>query len=176
MALINSTNEALAIMQIQRILRDLELLDNEYSSVPISGVYENETREAVSDFQGKYGIEQTGIVDYETWKLLHSIHESTRLERMGVRKVRLVPKNEEFFIFPRDRNDILYVIQYMLSQVSPNYDEFGSIEFTGVYDEPTELAIRAFQRKNLLDDTGVIDAMTLERLFDEYESIILEKS
>ena len=33
MAYFNITNDAYAIMQIQRILRDLELLENEYSSV-----------------------------------------------------------------------------------------------------------------------------------------------
>lgn len=176
MALINSTNEALAIMQIQRILRDIELLDNEYSSVPISGVYENETRDAVIDFQGKYGLEQTGVVDYETWQALHLIHDTSKIERQGVRRVRLIPKNEEFFIIPGEKNDIVYVIQYMLSQISQHYDDFGVIDFTGVYDEPTENAIRVFQRKNLLDDSGIINGTVLERLFDEYESALLERS
>ena len=67
MTYFNITSDAYAIMQIQRILRDLELLDNEYSSVPISGVYDGETREAVAEFQAKYELEPTGIVDYETW-------------------------------------------------------------------------------------------------------------
>ncbi len=175
MAFIDLTDESIAIMQIQRILRDLELLENEFSSVPISGVYENETRDAVAEFQSKYGLETTGIVDYETWELLHNVYNSTRIERNGIRKVQLVPSRGEFAIFPNQREDIIYVIQYMLSQISVHYDEFGEIAFTGIYDEQTQNAIRAFQQKNLLENNGIIDAPTLEAIFEEYESVILER-
>ena len=175
MAFLDSTNEALAIIQIQRILRDLELLENEYSSVPISGVYENETKDAVMEFQSKYGLEVNGIVDYETWSLMHLIHHNSRYERIGVRRVQLIPSSKDFEILPGDKNDILYVIQYMLSQISTKYDDFGEIDFTGVYDEATENAIRSFRRKNLFNDTGVIDSAILEALFEEYEGIILER-
>lgn len=175
MAFLDSTNEALAIIQIQRILRDLELLENEYSSVPVSGVFEDETRQALMEFQSRYSLEANGIVDYETWSLLHLIHHQTRFERLGVRRVQLIPKSRDVEILPGDKNDIIYVIQYMLSQISTKHDEFGEISFTGVYDEITENAVREFKRKNLFDDTGVIDSATLEALFEEYESVILER-
>ena len=176
MAFIDLTNEAVAIMQIQRILRELELFELEYSAVPLSGVYEDETREAVVDFQLKYNIEPTGIVDYETWVTLHNVYNSSNLERNGVRKVALVPPRAEFRIFPNQQNDIIYVIQYMLTQISTHYDSFESIEYTGMYDNNTQNAIREFQRKNLLDSSGIIDPSTLEALFEEYESVILERS
>lgn len=176
MTYFDSTDERLAIMQIQRILRDLELLDNEYSSVPISGAFESETRDAVVDFQSKYGLKPTGIVDYETWSLMHLLHHSSRFERHGVRRVQIIPDSPSFVILPGQKDDIVYVIQYMLSQISIHYDDFGVIEFTGIYDEATENAIKAFQRKNLLDENGVIDGATLESLFREYESVIMERS
>lgn len=176
MAFLNSLDQEIAIMQIQRILRDLELLDNEFSSVPISGVFDNETRDSVREFQSKYGIEVTGVVDYETWSAMHKIHHSSRFERRAPRRVRLIPEKGEFAIIPGQRDDIVYVIQYMLSSISPHYDSFGELEYTGVYDSKTENAIREFQTKNLIDDTGIIDGATLEALFEEYESVILEKS
>ena len=40
-----------------------------------------------------------------------------------------------------------------------------------VYDESTQNAIKIFQRKNLLNDTGIIDANTFNRLADAYEEI-----
>ena len=175
MTYFDSTDERFAIMQIQRILRDLELLDNEYSSVPISGVFENETRDAVIDFQSKYDLEPTGAVDYETWSLMHLVHHDSRFERHGVRRVQMIPNTPGFSITPGQVDDIIYVIQYMLSQVSVHYDDFDEIEFTGIYDEPTQNAILSFQRKNLLDDSGIIDAPTLEALFDEYEAVIMER-
>jgi peptidoglycan hydrolase-like protein with peptidoglycan-binding domain len=175
MAYIDLTDESIAIMQIQRILRDLELLDIEFSSVPISGVYENETRDAVAEFQAKYGLEATGVVDFETWELLHKVYNATRFERNGIRKVQLVPKSTDFAIYPNQRDDIVYVIQYMLSQISIHYDGFDEIAYTGVYDAKTQSAIKEFQRKNLIDSNGIIDGAVLELLFDEYESVILER-
>ena len=176
MAYFNITNDAYAIMQIQRILRDLELLENEYSSVPISGVYDDETRGAVVAFQSKYDLQPTGIVDYDTWQLLHSVHKATEFERRGPRMVRLVPDRGGFAIYPDQIDDIIYVIQYMLSTISIHYDDFGTLAYTGIYDENTQNAIKSFQRKNLLDANGIIDGPTLEALFDEYEGTILERS
>jgi peptidoglycan hydrolase-like protein with peptidoglycan-binding domain len=176
MTYFNITSDAYAIMQIQRILRDLELLDNEYSSVPISGAYDSETREAVAEFQSKYELEPTGIVDYDTWSLLHFVHKSSEFERRGPRRVQLVPNKGGFAIYPDQIDDIIYVIQYMLSTVSVHYDDFGELTFTGIYDESTQDAIKAFQRKNLLEPNGIIDGATLEALFDEYEGTILERS
>lgn len=175
MTYFNITSDAYAIMQIQRILRDLELLDNEYSSVPISGVYDDETREAVAEFQSKYELEPTGIVDYDTWTLLHFIHKSSEFDRRGPRKVQLVPDRGGFAIYPDQIDDIIYVIQYMLSTISVHYDDFGELAFTGIYDENTQNAIKSFQRKNLLNANGIIDGPTLEALFDEYEGVILER-
>ena len=176
MTYFNITSDAYAIMQIQRILRDLELLDNEYSSVPISGAYDSETREAVAEFQSKYELEPTGIVDYDTWSLLHFVHKSSEFERRGPRRVQLVPNKGGFAIYPDQIDDIIYVIQYMLSTVSVHYDDFGELAFTGIYDESTQDAIKTFQRKNLLEPNGIIDGTTLEALFDEYEGTILERS
>ena len=175
MSYIDSTDKFMATMQIQRMLRDIELLENEFSRVPISGIYENETREAVREFQSKYGLEVTGVVDFDTWDTLNSIHDKTRFERRGVRKVQLVPSNTDFAIFPNEINDLVFVIQYMLLTISPNHDELENQKFTGVYDAQTVDAIRSFQRKNLLDDNGIIDGATLEALFDEYESALMQR-
>ena len=173
MAFINSTSEELAIIQIQRILRELELLEGDYSAVPLSGVYENETRESVAEFQARYGLEATGIVDYETWELLHRVRDRLKGELGEIRRVQLIPSKREFLIYPGQRNDILYVIQYMLSQISTQDSSLEAVSYTGVYDKETEDAIRAFQRKRLIDANGIIDAQTLEALFDEYEAIIM---
>ena len=60
----------------------------------------------------------------------------------------------------------------MLTQISSLYDELEAVEITGLYDEETQDAIRIFKRKNLIDDTPIIDAATLNLLFDEYEYVI----
>lgn len=176
MAFLNSTDEALAIVQIQRILRDLELFDNDFSAVPVSGVFESETRAAVAEFQAKYGLDVTGSVDYETWELMHAVHRRALSERRAPRRVRLFPDSENPYVIPNQQDDIIYIIQYMLNAISTKHDDLQEVGLTGIYDSKTEEAVRIFQRKNLLDDNGIIDTPTLEALFEEYESVILEKS
>ena len=58
----------------------------------------------------------------------------------------------------------------MLETISRDYEGI-IVELNGIYDKDTQDAIRLFKRKNLLDDTGVIDATTFNRLADEYERI-----
>ena len=73
---------------------------------------------------------------------------------------------------PDTENSIIYVLQHMLNEISVNDERGGALEMTGIYDKATQDAVYAFKRRNLLDDTSVIDVATLNRLFDEYEIII----
>jgi len=55
--------------------------------------------------------------------------------------------------------------------VGQEYDSIGNIEFSGIYDENTQNAIKEFQRINLLEGNGIIDPSTFNRLAAEYERI-----
>ena len=77
---------------------------------------------------------------------------------------------ENYQIQPFAKDNAIYVIQHMLETISRDYEGI-IVELNGIYDKDTQDAIRLFKRKNLLDDTGVIDATTFNRLADEYERI-----
>jgi peptidoglycan hydrolase-like protein with peptidoglycan-binding domain len=160
------------VAYIQRLLRDLDFFGNGSSPYVINGIYTDETKNAVREFQEAYELEPTGLVDYDTWELLNYIHRTELENQMGARPVMLVPSSRPFLIEPYAVDDIMYVIQYMLNQVSTVYDELGEISLTGVFDDETQNAIRIFKRKNLLDDEPIIDAKALNALFTEYEAII----
>ena len=171
MAFFNALDERNFIVQIQRILRDLNFIENQNGMVGIDGIYDNGTREAVKDFQKKYGIEPTGIVDSATWALLHTVWELKQESESLARAVYILPRFEGYEILPYARDNVLYIIQHMLEVISTDYEELEGIELNGVYDTKTQNAIKIFQRKNLLDDTGIIDATTFNRLADAYEQV-----
>jgi peptidoglycan hydrolase-like protein with peptidoglycan-binding domain len=54
------------VRSLQTMLRVLAEDDNELSSLVPDGIYGNQTRQAVSTFQRKYGIPMTGVVNEET--------------------------------------------------------------------------------------------------------------
>lgn len=171
MALFNALDERNFIVQIQRILRDLSFLDAGNGMIGIDGIYDDGTREAVRIFQEKYGIEPTGIVDSTTWTLLHTVWELKQESAALARAVYILPRFEGYEILPFAKDNVLYVIQHMLEVISTDYEELEGIELNGIYDIKTQNAIKEFQRKNLLDDTGIIDAVTFNRLADAYEQI-----
>ncbi len=171
MALFNSLGEKNFIVQIQRILRDLNFYQTKNGRVGIDGIYDEGTKDAVRQFQNKYGLEPTGIVDSETWTLLHTVWELRAENEALARAVYILPRFEGYKIMPFAKDNVLYIIQQMLEVISTDYDDFEDIELNGIYDLKTQNAIKKFQRKNLLDDTGIIDAITFNRLADAYESV-----
>ena len=91
------------------------------------------------------------------------------------RAVSIFPRYSGYEINEGSKDAVLYVIQYMLSEISLNDESMGKIEMTGVYDSATVNAVRRFKRRNLMDDTSLLDVMTLNRIFDEYEAIISDR-
>ncbi len=171
MALFNALEEKNFIVQIQRILRDLSFMNFNNGMIGIDGIYDDATRNAVREFQKRYGIKETGIVDSETWSLLHTIWEIRQEGNALARAVYVLPRFEGYEIMPGAVDNVLYIIQHMLETISRDYTELEGIVLNGVYDENTQNAIKIFQRKNMLDDTGIIDATTFNRLADAYEEI-----
>ena len=160
-----------AILQIQRILRDLSFFNSQKAPIRLSGIYDDDTRYAVLEFQEKYGLEPTGTVDAETWALLHSVDKARRDSEALARAVYILPRSPEYTIYPGMRDNVVFVIQHMLDVISQEYNELEGVVLNGIYDEMTEEAVKAFQRMNLLDSNGIIDPLTFNRLADEYERI-----
>ena len=160
-----------AILQIQRILRDLDYLDSDLARIRLSGNYDEETRQSVRDIQEKYGLPITGIVDHTTWQVLQAVDKASKEAQALARAVYLLPRDPEYTINPGLRDDVVYIIQHMLNVIGQEYDNFSPLEFSGVYDEQTQNAVKEFQRKSLLESSGVLDPNTFNRLADEYERI-----
>ena len=171
MVFFSSLDDKNFVAQIQRILRDLSFIDGGVGSLGVDGIYDDATRGEVMKFQDKYGVSPTGVVDYETWELLNKIWEIRQSNEARARAVYILPRFQKYEITPFARDNALYVIQHMLETISRDYSEIEGIELNGIYDEKTQNAIRYFKRKNLLDDTAIIDAITFNRLADEYERV-----
>ena len=160
------------ILQLQRMLRDINFLEYDDASVGLSGIYDSRTQYAVMEFQKENNIPPTGVVDYDTWQSINASHIKYVEDNSVPRAVSIFPKYSGYEIIPDKEDGILYVLQYMLGEIALNDEKMGVVEKTGVYDEATVNAIRQFKRRNMMDDTDTVDVKTLNRIFDEYERII----
>ncbi len=160
-----------SILEIQKILRNLDFYENSSARVKPDGIYGEDTRLLVSEFQKKYGLAPSGIVDYETWKLLHSLEDAHREEAKIARAVHIFPMYEKHEILPNSKNSYVYIIQVMLNEILNDHDGFEVLEINGIYDLPTQNAVKLLRRKSLEDAPDIIDALVFETIADEYERV-----
>ena len=160
-----------AILEIQRLLRALDSYENQVSRVKPDGIYGEDTRNLVIEFQEKYGLPPTGIVDYETWNLLHSIDEARRDATKIARAVHIFPMYEKYEILPNSKDNTMLVIQHMLYEILNDHDDLDELTINGIYDLPTQNAIKILLRKSLNDDAPIINALVFDTIANEYERV-----
>ena len=70
-------DKGFVVSVIQYMLSELSVLYDRFDNVEINGIYDENTRAAVSEFQKRNLLPQTGRVDKQTWNKLVSAYEST---------------------------------------------------------------------------------------------------
>ncbi len=63
--------------KVRQLQEQLNRIADNYPALPkiaADGIYGNRTKNAVRDFQGVFGLPQTGITDYRTWYKIQEIY------------------------------------------------------------------------------------------------------
>ena len=164
----DSTERGRRIRVLQRMLG--ALVDPDMRE---NGQYDEATRAAVRQFQRMRGYPATGVVDRQTWEEMSRLYRERGEDSMieGIRP--FVGPNRR--IYPRERSDLVMILQLMLNELRIRYDGFGPIPLSGIYDEMTEDAVRGFQRINLLPMDGITDARTWNRMARQYNQVLTDR-
>ncbi len=166
------TNKEQAVTNLQRYLRELSYDSLGANPVPIDGIFDTATRDALIAFQRSANLEPTGIADKRTWDALFAAYRrATELGRT-TRGLYLFPDTPvNYELSPGEAWLLVNVVQLLLIELRVAYDIFEDITESGVYDAATEQAIKDFQRINLLPETGRVDAATYNRIVREYANL-----
>ena len=164
-----NTNEQAAIRNLQRYLRQLSYVDDRIPPPPIDGIYDTRTRDAVRAFQRIEGLPETGVVDAETWaRLFERYEESLRREDAPVPLAQFPRLSPGYALRQGDENFLVRLVQYALGELDLIYEGLDDVPQTGVYDEKTMEAVRSFQRRHGLPETGEVDRATWDALATTY--------
>ena len=154
-----------AIYNLQTYLRAQSFIYDDAPDVPVDGIFDSATKNALIDFQLRNGLPPTGIADKTTWELLYAQY----LEILDT--VSLPYPIIPFPSYPRnytvklnDKSFTVATIQYMLNEIGIIYDMLPSVEINGIYDDATSSIIKKFQEINSLPQTGEVDRATWARL------------
>lgn len=162
-----------AIRNLQRYLRRLSY-EAEWSilPIPVDGIFEGRTEEALSAFQAGAGLPVTGIADEDTYLAL--FNEYQRLTRkdqsVPIDFFPSIPPNYE--AVEGEESSFVSLLQFMLSELTVIYDAYEPPPLSGYYDEATIEAVLRFQRIHDLPLTGRVDRLTFNRLSEEYRNYL----
>ena len=160
-----------AVRNLQRYLRTISFYDDRITRVPIDGIYDTDTRKAVSEFQATRELPVTGIVDKATFDMI--FREFSKIVEANDRSnnINLFPNNpQNYEAALGEESSFVAIIQLILRELSIIYDNIPDMQITGVYNKETEDAVKEFQRISGLSPTGKVDLRTWNRLVRDFSN------
>lgn len=155
----NNSSYRPEIAELQRYIRTISRFDPSIPSPLPIGVYEDETRAAVTMIQKKMGMKPTGTVDPETWDAVCGAYKIASEYLSPPVPIADIPDGEIGMV----------MLQAMLKTLSERYGSIPAVKITGVMDTATAEAIRAVQIIMGEKSEGLSDRFTynaLVRLFN----------
>ncbi len=170
------TSEGLTIPEIERVFKtELSIGDSgvevealqyylaflgyfypQLPPIPITGFFDELTRDAVFTFQSEYGLPVTGVVDIGTYY---------RIEREYKNAVADLPANYQSaigepypgrFLVEGDRGEEVRVIQTYLSRIGRIDPDIPEITADGIFGPQTRSAVIAIQKQLGVEQNGAI--------------------
>lgn len=165
-------NQKQAVTNLQRYLRRLSYEYPEVVRVPIDGIFDDATRDALSEFQGIKGLPVTGVADKRTWDSLFSEYKRITEDERNIQGLYPFPDlPRDYTVSLGDTLTLVRIIQILLSELKVTYDIFEDIAESGTFDDKTQEAVRQFQLINGLPATGEVNKATWNRIVREYSNL-----
>lgn len=153
---------------IQYALNVLSAYYPSIHQVAITGIFDEQTRQSVIEFQETVNLNPTGVVDSATFDALTASLFGI-LDTLPPEAIYLPTMRWPGIIFyPGDENPNIYIIQEMLSYISLVIPAIPYIVPNGVLDADTQQAVSTFQSIEGLEPTGIIDEETWNSIVDVY--------
>lgn len=156
------------VKSLQKMLRNIAYYKNEIPIIIDDGIFGDSTENAVIEFQKLYGLEPTGIVNFDTWNKIVSVSMDTDNRTEPADRI-LVFRESNIPINPGDKDASLYVLQAMILALSESIDNISAPDVTGIHDENSVIAVKSVQKITGLDDSGIIDVDFSNHLGALYE-------
>lgn len=168
-------NEAEAILNLQRYLRQLSYHYPQITPPPLDGIFERDTERALREFQAMQDLPITGRADRRTWDELYRMYRVSIAENEPPRTVAILPfVAGEILIETGDEGFTVNVLQYMLRELGESLAELEEVDISGIFDENTARAVQLFRKQNGLPEGDTVDLVTWNTLVDRFNRLGVE--
>jgi peptidoglycan hydrolase-like protein with peptidoglycan-binding domain len=155
---------------IQYYVRALSCYYNLTPRIELTGRFGPETTAAVKKLESIFGLPQDGIVDVQTWGRFYQDY------RQNVNKIpadcfNISPIYPGYLLYRGMGDNNVRLIQTYLQRIAQADPRIPELTVTGVFDEQTEAAVRAFDQLYLEEGTGVIGPITWNAIVEQYNRL-----
>ena len=154
-----------AIRSVQRYL--IVAGDPDIFIVP-TGVYDDNTRLSVIDFQTRFDLKPTGEVDYETFTLLYDEYV---LLTKDIETRDITDSFIQFPLLPGKASNGMAHINLTLGRILDYYGFAHRLRGNNFYSEETALAVGILRDVYMLDKKDYIDEEFYRRMIIDHDSI-----
>lgn len=166
--------------------RDVELIQRQLNRIsvnfpgipkiyPADGFFNTSTTDAVKKFQEVFSLEVDGIVGKATWNRIQLVYNSVKnlyyLNSEGLTIEDLDTKFQDNLSLG-DSGEGVLSIQYYLSYIALFIPSVLAATMDGSFGENTRNSVISFQKTYSLDETGVVDRRTWDKIENIYLSFI----
>lgn len=161
-----------AVRQLQTFLDQLAFFEDELPFVAVSGIFDEDTRRALEIFQRLYRLPVTGKADRLTWDRLYGAYLLSRQAHSRPVPISPFPRIDNYIIPFGEESELVGILHHMLRTLRLVHDDLGDFSDGIRYDGATESAIRIYQKKNGLAQSGQVDRLTWDTLAKEYNLLV----
>ncbi len=150
----------LGVQVLHYVLLTIAYFDPDLPSLRLNSVFNDNTKAMVINFQKKYGLPATGVVDADTWNELVTVYRET---------IRNIP--EEYAQYEDElfqgrllalgmSGDDVRIIQNFLLKICQQTGNIPGVRVSGIFDDLMERSVMKIQSIFNQETTGVIDPVT----------------
>ena len=146
----------LLVKGLHYYLNTIAFFDPNLPMLEVNGVYNDNTKKMVMNFQNRYNIPVTGEVDAVTWNKIKEVY----FNLLNNIPSEYVAYRDEFYpgrlmSIGMSGSDVK-LLQNYLYQVCIKYKNIPGVRVTGVFDDLTESSVLSLQKDFNIDESGVV--------------------
>ena len=156
---------------MQYFLSYVSLFNPAVRDTRIDGIFGPSTAEAVQSFQTEYELPETGIADADTWYTLYDVYRGLIAAIPPRYTEGIVVPYPGFALRVGTESEYVTLLQEYLNYIAETYTQLPTVPVTGYFGAMTYNAVSAFQRLFGLEEDGVADVETWNKIIDIYEDL-----
>jgi len=157
-------DEGVTVSTVQYYLAFLGYFLPEQPPVALTGVFDDDTRDAVYTFQSNYGLPVDGIVGRDTWNRLLNVYDQLLRDLPQDYQNYIEQVYPGRFLVLGDEGRAVRQLQENIRKIAAQDPAIPTVEVDGVFGPATQRAVLALQRQQGIDQSGAVGPVLWTRV------------